>query len=174
MLITQKAKLVATVAHGACGHIRKYSGQDYIIHPIEVAETLIAYGFGDDLNLIAGAYLHDVDEDTDLDCKWIDGEFNGDVADIVFQVTNPSKKFPELSRKERKAMDLVFLAQAELRPMALKLADIVCNAPSIIREDPKFAKTWIPEAFAIIEVVKAGSDELYQEAKYILNTFKSE
>ena len=168
MVITEHAKLVATVAHGACGHIRKYSGKPYIVHPIEVADILRNYGFGTDFNLIAGAFLHDTVEDTKLTCKWIDDEFNGDVADIVYQVTNPSKKFPTLSRKERKLMDLKFLTKADKRAKALKLADIIANAPSIIKEDPVFAQIWVNEALALIEVIKEGSEELYFEAEYRL------
>jgi len=174
MLITQRAKMTCIVAHGACGQIRKYSGKPYSIHPIEVAEILMAYGFEGDDNLIASAYLHDVVEDTNLTCEWINDEFNGDVADLVYQVTNPSKQFPNLSRKKRKKMDLEFLTFAELRAKALKLADILGNSPSIIREDPIFAKTWVDEALLLIEVLREGSEELYQETKYILSTFKRE
>lgn len=171
MLVTHKAKLLATVAHGACGHIRRYSGIDYIVHPIQVADTLVAFGFGDDLNLIAAAYCHDVVEDTSLDCEYLETELNIDVANIVYDVTNPSKDFPELNRKDRKALDLEHLKHAGVRAMALKLADILCNAPDIITDDPKFAKTWVPEAKRVIEVCRNGSDILYSEAKYALGKF---
>lgn len=173
MLITNRGKLVATVAHGACGHIRRYSGKDYIIHPIEVADILMGFGFGDDLNLITASYLHDVIEDTKLTLEYLDNEFNGDVADIVYQVTNPSKHFPDLSRAERKLMDLNFLSQADVRPKALKLADIISNAPDIIKEDPEFANVWVNEALAIVDTCKKYDEltELHDHAVYILNTF---
>lgn len=171
MLVTHKSKLLATIAHGSCGHIRRYSGQDYIVHPIQVADTLIAYGFGDDLNLIAAAYCHDVVEDTDLGCDFLEAELNIDVANIVFDVTNPSKDFPHLYRKARKAMDLEHLTHAAVRSKALKLADVLCNAPDIISEDPKFAKVWVVEALRVVDVCRDGSEDLYKEVKYILDRF---
>ena len=171
MLITQKAKLVATVAHKACGQIRKYTGEDYIVHPIDVAEKLIEFGFRSDRNLISSAYLHDVDEDTGLDSKFIKDEFGEDISHLVFEVTNPSKQFPELSRKKRKAMDLESLKSVSKRVKVLKLSDVSCNAPSIIRCDPEFAKTWVYEAYDVINVCREGSEELYQDAKYHLDGY---
>lgn len=171
MTITKKAALFATVAHAAVGQVRKYSGEPYIVHPIEVAQILISYGYGCDLNLISAAYMHDVVEDTNITCSHIDLHFNGDVADLVYQVTNPSKQFPELNRAARKAMDLEFLKHAEKRAQVLKLADIKSNAPSIITEDPIFAKIWVRESILIIEALKDASPTLYQDTKYILQRY---
>ena len=53
------AKMMAGKAHE--GQFRKYSGLPYIIHPIEVATTVEAYGGTDEM--IAAALLHDVVED---------------------------------------------------------------------------------------------------------------
>jgi len=171
MNLVQKALLFATVAHGAVGQIRKYSGVDYIVHPVGVKNLLIDFGFKDDINLLVASLLHDVVEDTKIKFELIEEEFNIDVANLVYDVTNPSKKFPELSRKARKEMDLEHLKQASLRAMALKLADVLFNTPDIIAEDPKFAKTWVPEAYKVIEVVKDGSEALYAEAKWTLGLY---
>ena len=35
-----RARYFATAAHAAVGHKRKYTGEDYIVHPIEVMELL--------------------------------------------------------------------------------------------------------------------------------------
>ena len=168
----KKAELFATVAHGAVGQKRKYSGADYIIHPINVKNILFDFGFADDIDLLCGALLHDVVEDTDIRYELIEEEFGIGVANIVFDVTNPSKEYPELNRKARKEMDLEHLKSASKRSMALKLSDVLSNAPSIIKEDPEFAKTWVKEAYRVIEVCKEGSDVIYEEAKYALGLYR--
>jgi len=168
MNLLQKGLLFATVAHGAVGQIRKYSGVDYIVHPVGVKNILIDFGFKDDINLLVASLLHDVVEDTKIKFDLIEAEFNIDVANLVFEVTNPSKQYPELNRKARKTMDLEHLKSATKRGMALKLADVLFNTPDIIKEDPKFAKIWIPEAYKVVEVVKDGSEALYAEAKWTL------
>jgi len=172
MNIVKKAELFATIAHKAVGQKRKYSGEDYIVHPINVKTILSDFGFSEDDNLLAGALLHDVVEDTDIPFELIEQEFNVDVANIVFDVTNPSKLYPDLNRKARKEMDLEHLKSAMVRSMALKLADVLSNAPSIIREDPNFAQVWVKEAYRVIEVCKAGSDVIYEEAKYALGLYR--
>lgn len=168
MNLLKKGLLFATVAHGACGHIRKYSGVDYIVHPVGVKNLLVDFGFKDDINLLVASLLHDIIEDTEIGFDLIEDEFNVDVANLVYEVTNPSKKHPELSRKARKEMDLEHLKDASDRGKALKLADVLFNTPDIISEDPEFAKTWIPEAMKVIEVVQSGSAGLYAEAKWTL------
>ena len=62
MTIVEKADLFASVAHGAIGQKRKYSHDDYIVHPRRVAKTVTDIGGTDDM--IAAALLHDVIEDT--------------------------------------------------------------------------------------------------------------
>lgn len=60
-LIRTAAK-VATLAH--TGQYRKYTGLPYIIHPLNVANSLSLNGYGDEM--VAAGLLHDVLEDTDL------------------------------------------------------------------------------------------------------------
>jgi len=171
MNIVKKAELFATVAHGAVGQKRKYSGADYIVHPISVKNILSDFGFSEDDNLLSGALLHDVVEDTDIKFELIEEVFNVDVANIVFDVTNPSKHYPDLNRKARKEMDLEHLKSAMVRSKALKLADLIHNFTSIVKEDPEFAKIWCVEAQKISDVCKDGSNDLYDEISYLLNTF---
>jgi len=40
MDIVEKARIFATAAHAAVSHKRKYTFEDYIIHPAEVAATV--------------------------------------------------------------------------------------------------------------------------------------
>ena len=52
----------ATQAHA--GQKRKYTGDDYIVHPVAVAQ--IVRDFGGSVDQQAAALLHDVVEDTDV------------------------------------------------------------------------------------------------------------
>ena len=55
MNLVEKAKLFATKAHE--GQVRKYTGEPYIIHPIEVSEIVERYNGSKEM--IAAALLHD-------------------------------------------------------------------------------------------------------------------
>ena len=56
--------MFATAAHAAIGQKRKYSGDDYIVHPARVASIVTRHGGTDEM--IAAAWLHDTVEDTDV------------------------------------------------------------------------------------------------------------
>ena len=58
--IIQKALLFATEAHGK--QVRKYTGEPYIVHPVEVMS--IVKSVVSDEEVLAAALLHDVVEDT--------------------------------------------------------------------------------------------------------------
>jgi (p)ppGpp synthase/HD superfamily hydrolase len=58
MNIVERARVFATAAHAAVGQKRKYTGEDYIVHPTEVAGIVRDAG-GTDAQ-IAAAYLHDL------------------------------------------------------------------------------------------------------------------
>jgi len=44
LTIVDKARYFATAAHAAVGQKRKYSDDDYIVHPIRVANLVKQYG----------------------------------------------------------------------------------------------------------------------------------
>ena len=49
MSIEKTAFAFAAAAHYAVGQKRKYSGDDYIVHPIRVAQTVKQFGGNDDM-----------------------------------------------------------------------------------------------------------------------------
>lgn len=63
------------------GQYRKQTGEQFVEHPIAVANLLSDAGYGG--NLIAAAYLHDVIEKTDIELDEIRERFGPGVAQLV-------------------------------------------------------------------------------------------
>ena len=85
--LVEKALQFATAAHE--GQVRKYTGEPYINHPVEVMR--IVKTVSDDPAMHAAALLHDVVEDTDVTIEDIVREFGDDVAQLVDDLTDVSK-----------------------------------------------------------------------------------
>jgi (p)ppGpp synthase/HD superfamily hydrolase len=153
----------ARAAHG--DQIRKYTGEPYIEHPLEVAE--IVRSVTNDLDVIAAAILHDVAEDTAFTLEQIRANFGPRVAAFVAEVTDVSRP-QDGNRAKRKAMDREHLAKASPQGQTIKLADLISNADSILRYDPDFAKVYIREKRALLEVRTMGNHVLYDRAMKIV------
>ena len=161
MAIIELAKYYATAAHAATGQKRKYTNEPYIVHPTEVAELVLEYG--GDSNMIAAAYLHDLVEDTAITVDDIEALFGWGVADLVYYVTDISKK-EDGNRATRKAIDREHYAAASARAQTIKLADIVSNCRSIGKHDPNFAKVYFAEKRDLLEVMNKGNAALHELA----------
>lgn len=150
--LTESAYMFAAFAHKS--QKQKYTGEPYLNHCFEVSQWVRASG-GDE-NMIAAALLHDTVEDTSVSVSEIETEFNRDVASLVEQLTDVSR-LEDGSRSVRKAKDLAHLASATPRAKTIKLADILSNTRSIVMNDTEFAKIYIPEKEATLEVLKDAS-----------------
>ncbi len=114
-------------AHNAHNGQKRSSGEDYIIHPVNVAATLIRLRM--DLDTIMAGLLHDVVEDCNISPQEIEKEFNQGVADLVVGLTKISKikfKSKEESQIENFRKMVVAMAK-DLRVIIVKLADRMHN-----------------------------------------------
>lgn len=161
MDVVEKARVFATAAHAAVNQLRKYTFDPYIVHPTEVA-TIVAT-VTDNPNVVATAYLHDVLEDTKVTEEVLRREFGDEVTDLVVWLTNVSKP-SDGNRKVRKQKDLNNLAKAPADAQTVKLADLLSNTPSIVEYDPNFAKIYLHEKLALLDVLKKGNSDLWQQA----------
>lgn len=87
MNIFDKAIVFAQKAHE--GQTRKRSNVPYITHPMEVAS--IAASMTDNLEVLAGAILHDTVEDTNTTLEDIKNEFGERVAYLVASETEDKR-----------------------------------------------------------------------------------
>lgn len=147
---------------------RKYTGEPYFHHPIEVATLLEAANMSREVQ-IAGL-LHDVVEDTAITTEAIRSMFGSHVAELVEMVTDVSRP-EDGNRKARKLLDLQHLAKASREGKSIKLADLISNSKSIAQHDPDFAKVYMQEKAALLEVLRDGNRTLWAKANTIVSDY---
>ncbi len=122
--IIDRAIQVAVAAHDGQ---KRYSGCDYVCHPIQVATILVELGM--DNEAVAAAILHDVVEDTDLTLDDLRREFGEAIALLVDGVTKITQ-MPFSTKEEQQAENVrkMLLAMAQdVRVIIIKLADRLHN-----------------------------------------------
>ena len=157
-----EAKMFATAAHAAIGQKRKYSGDDYIVHPARVASIVMRHGGTDEM--VAAAWLHDTVEDTDVTPILITKMFGVDVADIVEGLTDISLP-DDGNRAKRKSIDRMHSANASTEAQFVKCADIIDNSWDIAENDLSFAKVYKSEVFLLLNAMtKVKHTEIWDQA----------
>ena len=145
---------------------RKYTGEDYIVHPMAVADMVERHG-GSEVQVCA-ALLHDVVEDTTVTFDDIRDNFGGDIAIMVRWLTDTSKP-SDGNRRIRKGIDAKRLAEAPAEAQFVKLADLIDNASTIFRFDKAFSKQFHKEMTHLVEVMtKVHGSSMWIEAKKVL------
>ena len=128
---------VARVLHaydiGAQAHRgqKRRSGEDYIFHPVAVAQILASMRM--DQQTITAAILHDTVEDTHLEHDDLVAEFDEEVARLVDGVTKLDKmKFRTRREADAESFRKLLLAMSrDLRVIFIKLADRLHNMRTI-------------------------------------------
>lgn len=151
MSIFNQAVNYAQSAH--YGQLRKYTLEPYIKHPIEVSEivtaTALRFGLPSTIDLPVlrvAAILHDTVEDTKSTYKEIRSLFGDEVCEHVYWLSDSITPDNGGNRETRKWLEARKFRYATQVAKAVKLADLISNASSIIAHDPKFAATYIREA----------------------------
>ena len=148
------------------GQKRKYTGEDYIVHPMAVARLVSQHG-GSEIQQ-AGALLHDVVEDTAYTLADINALFGDEVATMVQWLTDTSKP-EDGNRAVRKAIDRKRLAEAPAEAQFVKLADMIDNSLSIFVFDKSFAPKFAEEmALLVNDMTKVVGSSLWLEAHKVL------
>jgi len=164
--VIYKARVYSEAAHLAVGQVRKYTGEPYYTHPFAVAEMV--ENVGGTKNMIAAALLHDVVEDTHITLRDIYLAFGDEVSTLVGWLTD-HQTHADGNRATRKANECHKLSHAPVEAQTIKLADLIHNSQSIFQHDPKFARVYLKEKRAILEVMLGGDPTLYTRAWEIVN-----
>ncbi len=160
--IVEKARVFATAAHAAVGQTRKYTGEPYVVHPIEVSELVASVGGTE--AMVAAALLHDVLEDTEVTVDVLEEQFGSEVADLVLWLTDISKP-EDGNRSTRKVLDRQHSAAAPAAAQTIKVADLISNTRTIVEFDPGFAKTYLAEKRLLLGVLTRADPTLLAMAR---------
>ena len=122
--LVEKAFTLCVNAHN--GQKRR-SGEDYYIHPFNVAKIIISLGL--DSESIAASLLHDVVEDTEATLEDIKREFGNDVALLVDGVTKIGRlNFSTKEQQQAESLRKMLIAMGQdIRVIIIKLADRIHN-----------------------------------------------
>ncbi len=150
---------------------RKYTGEPYVNHTIQVAKIVKNYG-GDD-NMVYAAVLHDVLEDTPIrELELLDRlldilntEDSIIVLKLVKELTDVYTKdnYPDVNRKGRKEMEAIRMGRISPKAQTIKYADLLDNGQDIMKNDPKFGRVYLKEKELILKYMNKGNQELYKK-----------
>lgn len=119
------------------GIYRKNSTIPYIVHPMDVASTLMKNNASE--NIVIAGLLHDVVEDTEIPLSEIRDRFGDEVATLVNGASEPEelRKVEGSKSKnwhERKNHTIEFISNANHDMKLLSCADKLANIRDIIRD----------------------------------------
>jgi len=150
------------------GQKRKYTGEDYIVHPMAVSKLVKEHG-GSKVQQ-AAALLHDVVEDTQYTLADIHANFGHEVATLVQWLTDTSRP-EDGNRATRKEIDRKRLGNAPAEAQFIKLADMLDNSETIFEFDPSFATVFKREMVQLVDSMsKVVGSSLWIEAKRVLKS----
>lgn len=158
-----KALAIASEAH--FGQTRSGSYLPYITHPIAVAAIGDQYDLGE--NTVLALLLHDSIEDGGDRKRFalkIQLQLGNEVLEIAEGLTDP--EFPEgTPRKERKKAINDRLSQLPFEIQMAKLCDVMHNTHDVKDAKPKFAKKYLAEKLAQLEIMSSEVKEtqLYRD-----------
>ncbi len=119
----ERAYDVAKLAHA--GQLRK-SGDEYITHPVAVAEILSELGLN--AETIIAALLHDTVEDTEYSLAQLRVDFGEKIANLVDGVTKLDKLIYGPTAEAETVRKMVIAMSRDIRVLVIKLADRLHNA----------------------------------------------
>lgn len=157
-----RAMMFAREAHKA--QVRKYTGNPYADHLAEVAGIVATVAHHYEYmaqEMIAVAWLHDCVEDQCVSRETLEHEFGGQVADIVFALSDMESG----NRAERKAASRIRLGNSGACVQTIKCADLISNTSSIVKHDPKFAIIYLEEKRLLLGALTKADPRLLEMAR---------
>ncbi len=177
-------KLINFVKEKHSTQVRKYTGEPYFNHLLEVASMVddcFPYAF--EIGL-----LHDILEDwqytnctmEDLYHGLIDCGYHEQVTEYICNCVDDLSDvythdmFPEINRQSRKKMEAERLWTIHPNSQSVKYCDLINNTSSIVQHDPKFAVVYLQEKEYILTGMTAGDPLLLKRCQDTLLLAKSQ
>ena len=169
----KKALAFATEKHKGQ---KRDGGEDYITHPIRVAQLVERYKKSKNIeNILCAALLHDTLEDTYTSPKEIADNFGDMVASMVVELTT-AKIVPKLIGKDVYIVNKMFnMTQYTL---VIKLADRLDNISDLNGVSPEKKERMLKETKTIVDKLKTKQDlteahkALIEEIDKVLENYK--
>ena len=168
------AEFVAMGAHTKVSQTRKYTGEPYYTHPKAVVERVMTVSHSP--AMLCAAWLHDVLDDTaaaGANADFLRLTFGNEVAQMV-QVLSAPELPGTASRQAKKLAYAEQLREQSVDVKSVKLADLWHNYESLVARDAKFAASYVPQGFLMLDAVKGGDPELYYQARLVLEKARAE
>lgn len=169
MTIYERAIAFGEKAHH--GQFRKYTGEPYFEHCIDVAAMAANFLRVDkDHPAALTALLHDTVEDTETSFTDIERAFGSEVADGVFWLTD-TITHAQGNRATRCRLNFLRLAAAPHDIKVVKLCDTISNCRSIVEHDPKFAVQYLAEKTELLRLFRSEMElhPAYRVAQAIID-----
>lgn len=161
-----RAKEFAFHAHR--GQKRKYTLEDYIVHPAAVAEWVRKVPHTE--GMLAAAWMHDTVEDCKIQIDEIHRLFGSTVAEYVGWLTDVSKP-SDGNRAMRKAKDREHTSGAPPQVKTIKLADLIDNSRTITRYDQDFSVIYMREKKLLLPLLIEGDKSLFFIAQTLVDDY---
>lgn len=159
MNLIEKAREFAREKHAQ--QKRNYTGEPYFVHLEEVAGIVERAGLSE--AAVAAAWLHDVVEDQNVLESELVLLFGQRTAAIVGSLTDMPPT-AALNREMRKEIDRQRLGEASSEAQGVKCADLISNTSTIVKHNPGFAKKYLPEKRATLEILTRAPPALLEQA----------
>lgn len=150
-----EALTFASHAHNSVNHVRKYTGEPYIYHPLEVANILhnrFPEMVTEAPEVLMAALLHDTVEDTKVTFTELQRTFGDVVMELVMHLTDLVTK-EQANRATRKQLECSRLRVAPAPAQIIKLADFMSNTTSIVEHDKDFSRVYLREIAWSLEAI---------------------
>lgn len=169
--LEHEAMTFARRNHAACGHVRRYTKHPYIVHPGAVVSLVKTVPHTK--QMVAAAWLHDTVEDCPhVTLDLIRYNFGAGVSDLVEMLTDVST-LKDGNRTVRKRIDREHTALASPPAQTIKAADLIDNSISIIKYDPNFAKIFMNEMVATVEVLTEADLIMLEAARKVIRDYST-
>lgn len=151
--MSEIVKAIEFMRKAHAGQFRKDGITPYEVHPIRVTATAMLHNICSDVTLCA-ILLHDTIEDCGVTYEQLVFLFGSEVANLVLELSNPSKGRKDLTREQRKALDREHLSTVSHEAKVVKLLDRLDNISDVGSCSPEFIRLYCKETELLLEKIQ--------------------